>query len=269
MTQTKSIFGTEAVAAMFEQAKKQNRAAFMPYFPIGYPDYETSIEAIAAMAEVGADAFEIGVPFSDPLADGPVIQAATQIALEKGITVRKCLDAVRTLRERGVSQPMMLMGYVNPILAYGIEAFVHDVREAGADGLLVPDLPPDEAGLLIDACAKTGLALVFFIAPTSNVERIQLVASKATGFIYVVALVGITGERREMAADLHTFIAGLKQYTDHPLVLGFGISTPEQARSMNGLVEGFAVGSALVRAGKGGVKPVRELAASLRNALNG
>jgi tryptophan synthase alpha chain len=268
MTQTKSIFGIEAIAAMFETTKQQNRAAFMPYFPIGYPDYDTSIEAIADMAAVGADAFEIGVPFSDPLADGPVIQAATQIALEKGITVRKCLDAVRTLRERGVSQPMMLMGYVNPILAYGIEAFVHDASEAGADGLLVPDLPPDEAGLLIAACAKTGIALVFFIAPTSNIERIKLVASKATGFIYVVALVGITGERREMAADLHTFIAELKQYTDHPLVLGFGISTPEQARSMNGLVEGFAVGSALVRAGKGGAEPVRELAASLRAALD-
>jgi tryptophan synthase alpha chain len=268
MTQTKSIFGTEAIALMFEQAKAQNRAAFMPYFPIGYPDYETSIEAIAAMAEVGADGFEIGVPFSDPLADGPVIQAATQIALEKGITVRKCLEAVRTLRERGVSQPMVLMGYVNPILAYGIEAFVHDAWEAGADGLIVPDLPPDEATSLIDACAKTGLAMVFFIAPTSNMERIKLVAAKASGFIYVVSLTGVTGERREMPVDLQTFIHGLKQHTDRPLVLGFGISTPDQARSMNGLVEGFAVGSALVRAGKGGAEPVRQLAASLRAALD-
>ncbi len=268
MTQTKSISGTEAIAAMFEEAKKQNRAAFLPYFPIGYPDYEASIEAIAGMAEVGVDGFEIGVPFSDPLADGPVIQAATQIALENGVTVRKCLDAVRTLRARGVTQPMLLMGYVNPILAYGIEAFVHDAWEVGADGLIVPDLPPDEASLLADACAKKGLALVFFIAPTSNLERIKLVAAKATGFIYVVALTGVTGERREMPPDLRAFIQGLKQHTVQPLVLGFGISTSEQARSMNGLVEGFIVGSALVRAGKGGAEPVRELASSLRKALD-
>jgi tryptophan synthase alpha chain len=269
MTQTKSISGTEAIAAMFEQAKQQNRAAFLPYFPIGYPDYETSIEAIVGMAEVGVDGFEIGIPFSDPLADGPVIQAASQISLENGTTVRKCLDAVRTLRARGVTQPMLLMGYVNPVLAYGIEAFVHDAWEAGVDGFIVPDLPPDEASSLIAACAKTGLALVFFIAPTSNLQRIKLVAENATGFIYVVSLTGVTGERRELPPDLRNFIQGLKQHTDVPLTLGFGISTPDQARSMNGLVEGFIVGSALVRAGKGGAVPVRELASSLRNALNG
>lgn len=268
MTQTKSIFGIAAIEAMFETAKKQNRAAFLPYFPIGYPDYETSIEAIAGMAEVGVDGFEIGVPFSDPLADGPVVQAATQIALENGTTVKKCLDAVRTLRARGVTQPMLLMGYVNPILAYGIEAFVHDAWEAGADGLIVPDLPPDEASLLIDACAKIGLAMVFFIAPTSNMERIKLVAARATGFIYVVTFTGVTGVRREMPVDLKTFIEGLKQQIDNPLVLGFGIGTPEQARSMSGLVEGFIVGSALVRAGKGGAEPVIQLATALRAALD-
>jgi tryptophan synthase alpha chain len=268
MTQTKSISGTEAIAAMFEQAHSQNRAAFLPYFPIGYPDYETSIDAIAAMADAGVDGFEIGVPFSDPLADGPVNQAAMQIALENGTTVRKCLDAVRTLRGRGVSQPMLLMGYVNPILAYGIQDFVHDAAEAGVDGFIVPDLPPDEATSLITACANAGLALVFMVAPTSNVQRIKLIAEKASGFIYVVTFTGVTGVRREMPADLRAFIQGLKQHTDHPLVLGFGISTPEQARSMNGLVEGFIVGSALVRAGKGGVEPVRALAASLRDALD-
>ncbi len=268
MTQTKSAYGIEAIAAMFEQAKLQNRAAFLPYFPIGYPDYDTSIEAIIGMAEAGVDGFEIGIPFSDPLADGPVVQAATQIALEKGITVKKCLDGVRTLRSRGVTQPMLLMGYVNPILAYGVEGFVHDAYEAGADGLIIPDLPPEEADAISDACRKAGLALVFFIAPTSNPQRIQLVASRATGFIYVVTFTGVTGVRRELPADLKQFIAGLKQYTDRPLVLGFGISTPEQARSMNGLLEGFIVGSALVRAGKDGAAPVIELATSLRNALD-
>lgn len=268
MTQTKSIYGIEAIAAMFEKAKLQNRAAFLPYFPIGYPDYDTSIEAIIGMAEAGVDGFEIGIPFSDPIADGPVNQAATQIALEKGITVKKCIDAVRTLRARGVTQPMLLMGYFNPIFAYGIEGFIHDAYEAGADGLIIPDLPPEEADIISAACNKAGLAMVFFIAPTSNPQRIQLIAAKATGFIYVVALTGVTGERRELPTDLRQFITGLKQYTDRPLVLGFGISTPEQARSMNGLLDGFIVGSALVRAGKNGAEPVRELAAALRNALD-
>lgn len=268
MTQTKMIYGIEAISAMFANAKSQNRAAFLPYFPIGYPDYDSSIEAIAGMAECGVDGFEIGIPFSDPLADGPVVQAATQIALENGVTVKKCLEAVSTLRKRGVTQPMLLMGYINPMLSYGIDVFVRDVQAAGADGLIIPDMPPEEAGEVAAACANAGLALVFMVAPTSNPERIKLVASKATGFIYVVSITGVTGARTEMPVDLREFISRLKQYTDHPLVLGFGISTPEQARSMNGLVEGFIVGSALVRAGKNGAAPVRELAATLRKALD-
>ncbi len=268
MTQTKSIYGTEAITAMFAQAKSENRAAFLPYYPIGYPDYETSIEAIVGMSEVGVDGFEIGIPFSDPLADGPVVQAATQIALENGTTVKKCLEGVRTLRERGVNQPMLLMGYVNPILTYGIESFVNDAREAGADGLIIPDLPPDEAALLARACANAGMALVFMVAPTSNIPRIEIVSNHATGFIYLVAFTGITGTRAELPPDIKEYIARVRDHSDKPLVMGFGISTPDQARAMNGLVEGFIVGSALVRVGKDGADAVRNLAASLRSALD-
>jgi tryptophan synthase alpha chain len=267
MTETKTHSGLESIAAMFARAHEQNRAAFLPYFPIGYPTYEESLKAIQGMAEEGVDGFEIGIPFSDPLADGPVIQAATQIALENGMTVRKCLEAVSTLRGRGVHQPMLMMGYVNPILTYGVEAFVRDAKAVGADGLIVPDLPPDEAEMISDACAREGLAMVFFLAPTSNARRIDLVSNKATGFIYVVSLTGVTGARVELPPDLQDFIARVKARTNIPLVMGFGISTPEQANSMNGLVEGFIVGSALVRAGKGGAEPVRELAAKLRAAL--
>lgn len=267
MTQTIILNGLEAIAAMFARAAEQNRAAFLPYYPIGYPTYEESLKAIQGMSETGVDGFEIGIPFSDPLADGPVIQAATQIALENGITVRKCLEAVSTLRSRGVHQPMLMMGYVNPMLAYGAEAFVRDAKAAGADGLIIPDLPPEEAGMFSDACASEGLAMVFFLAPTSNARRIDLVSHKATGFIYVVSLTGVTGARVELPPDLKDIIARVKARTNKPLVMGFGISTPEQARSMNGLVEGFIVGSALVRAGKGGAEPVRELAAKLRAAL--
>ena len=137
--------GKAALSAMFARARLEERGAFLPYFPIGYPTHEASLEAIAAMAAAGADGFEIGIPFSDPIADGPTIQAATQVALDNGTTVSKCLAAVRALRQRGIDQPMLLMGYLNPLVAYGAERFVQDARAAGADGLIVPDLPPEEA----------------------------------------------------------------------------------------------------------------------------
>ena len=267
MTQTKT--GLDNIAVMFAQAKAEQRAAFLPYFPIGYPTYAESLDAIAAMAAEGVDGFEIGIPFSDPLADGPVNQAATQIALENGTTVRKCLQAVRELRARGVNQPMLTMGYINPLLAYGVEAFIRDAKAAGVDGLIVPDLPPEEGAEIDELCAREGLAHVYMIAPTSNAARLELIGKKATGFIYVVSLIGITGVRAELPPQLAEFIARVKaQITDVPLVIGFGISKPEQARRMNDLVDGFIVGSALVRAGKEGVAAVRELAGVLRQALD-
>jgi tryptophan synthase alpha chain len=264
-----AVSGIEAIAAMFAGASEKGRAAFLPYFPVGYPDYEASLDAITAMAEAGVDGFEIGMPFSDPLADGPTIQAATQRALENGTNVASCLLAVRDLRQRGIVQPMLLMGYLNPILAYGLEAFVTEAKAAGADGFIVPDLPPEEAADLAGVCAREGLALVFFLAPTSSPERIRLVAERATGFIYVVSITGITGARSALPEGLTVFIERVRAETDQPLVLGFGISQPEHARAMNGLVDGFIVGSALVRAGAEGTEAVRTLAASLRQALDG
>ena len=261
--------GLQAISAMFARAKEQQRAAFLPYFPIGYPNYAASVEAIAAMAAEGVDGFEIGIPFSDPLADGPLIQAATQIALENGTTVKRCLAAVKELRGRGVDQPMLMMGYLNPLLAYGLERFVNDAKAAGADGFIVPDLPPEEAGEIATLCAREGLALIFFLAPTSGAERIELVAAQATGFIYVVALTGVTGTRTELPPGLTEFIARVRQHAhDVPLVMGFGISKPEHARRMNDLVDGFIVGSAMVRAGEQGVEAVRALTHDLRQALD-
>jgi tryptophan synthase alpha chain len=253
---------------MFETAKSENRAAFLPYFPIGYPTYAESLDAIAGMAAAGVDGFEIGIPFSDPLADGPVNQAATQVSLENGTTVRDCLKAVRELRARGVTQPMLMMGYLNPLLAYGVEQFVVDAKDAGADGFIVPDLPPEEAALFTEICDREGMALVFFLAPTSNTQRIKIVSQQARGFIYCVSLTGVTGGRAELPADVREFIARVRAQTDQRLVMGFGIGTPEQARMMNEFMDGFIVGSALVRAGKGGAEPVRSLAARLRAALN-
>ncbi|MBZ0298144.1 MAG: tryptophan synthase subunit alpha, partial [Anaerolineae bacterium] len=225
--------GLDAINALFARAKAANRAAFLPYYPIGYPNYEDSLKAIAGMAAAGVDGFEIGIPFSDPLADGPTVQAATQVALENGTTVRDCIRAVQELRERGVSQPMLLMGYLNPLLAYGLEQYVCDAKAAGADGFIVPDLPPEEAEMLVEVCQREQMALVFFLAPTSNEDRIERVAAKARGFIYCVSLTGVTGERAELPPDLRAFIARIRAKTDQRLVLGFGISTPQQARMMN------------------------------------
>ncbi|MYD10257.1 MAG: tryptophan synthase subunit alpha [Chloroflexi bacterium] len=267
MTATQNLHGIAALEAMFARAKSESRAAFLPYFPIGYPDYAASLATIKALADAGVDGFEIGIPFSDPIADGPTIQAATQIALEKGATVRLCLEAVRKLREQGVRQPMLMMGYANPLVAYGTDRFVRDARAAGADGLIVPDLPPEEAAMFADTCAREGMALVFMLAPTSNDARIKLASAAATGFIYVVSLTGITGARRELPAYLKDFIARLRASTDKPLVLGFGISTPAHAREVSGLTDGFIVGSALVRAGGEGVESTRALAASMVAAI--
>lgn len=268
MSETIALTGLDAIAAMFERAKNENRAAFLPYFPIGYPTYDGSIAAIEAMANVGVDGFEIGIPFSDPLADGPVNQAAAQIALDNGTTVKSALAAVRELRSRGVTQPMLMFSYLNPLIAYGAEKFVADAKAAGADGFMIPDLPPDEAHLFASACQRENIALVFFLAPTSNGARIRFVGEKATGFIYVVAVTGVTGARTELPDDLVEFIKRVRQDVQQPLVMGFGISKPEHARAMTGLVDGFAVGSALVKAGKEGTESVRTLAKSLRDALN-
>lgn len=268
MTITREKQGLSSISEMFETAKSQNRAAFLPYFPIGYPTYDDSIEAIKAMSDAGVDGFEIGISFSDPIADGPTIQAATQVALENGITVKKCLEAVRTLREQGVTQPMLMMGYANPLVAYGTDKFVKDAKAAGADGLIVPDLPPEEASMFASICEQEGMALVFFLAPTSNAKRIEMTAKHATGFIYVVSLTGITGARTDLPEYLTGFIARLRENTDKPLVLGFGISTPEHAKQVSQLMDGFIVGSALVRAGKESVSAVDELAKILRDAIS-
>ncbi len=264
---TKST-GLDMLAAMFARTRGEGRAAFLPYFPIGYPSVDESLDAIAALAADGADGFEIGLPFSDPLADGPTVQAATQVALENGVTVATGLDAVRALRSRGVTQPMLLMGYLNPLLAYGLDRFARDARSAGAAGVIVPDLPPEEAGPLAQACAREGLALIFFLAPTSSPERIALVAERAQGFIYLVSVTGVTGVRDTLPPELQTFVARVRAQTQTPLVLGFGISRAEQARQLNELVDGFIVGSALVRAAQSGVDAVRDLGVTLRRALD-
>src|ERR1044071_3258860 len=182
----------------------KNKPIFMPYFPLGYPDIDTSIDIIEALAKNGADLIEVGLSFSDPLADGPVIQHATQIALEKGITIKKSLEAVKELRKREVDIPLILMGYYNPMLAYGLEKFVCDAVDAGADGFIIPDLPVEESDEFLGATHASPILppLIPMLAPTSSPERMERLARKAKGFIYVVSVTGVTGERKSLSEGL-------------------------------------------------------------------
>ncbi|MFN8454109.1 MAG: tryptophan synthase subunit alpha [Anaerolineae bacterium] len=250
-----------------QSAFTTGRPAFMPYSVLGYPTRQMGLEVIHTLVEAGADLLELGVPFSDPLADGPTIQAATQKALENGTTLRGCLAQVRELRQQGMETPALLMGYINPVLAYGMEKFVADAATVGVDGFIVPDLPPEEAAELEAACAQHGLALVYLLAPTSTPERIRLAAEKSQGFIYLVSLTGVTGARSELPPDLAEFVARVRAQTGLPLAVGFGIGNGEQARAVGRLADGVIVGSALVKRAAESVERVRELAIELRQAL--
>ncbi len=256
----------------------QNKPIFMPYFPLGYPNLETSVDVIEALAtpalaggarENGADLIEVGLSFSDPLADGPVIQQATQVALEKGITVKKSLAAVKELRNRGVTIPLILMGYYNPMLAYGLEKFIRDAKEAGADGFIIPDLPMEEAE---EFTAVAGdMPLIQMLAPTSPDERMEAIARNAKGFIYLVSVTGVTGERREISNDLGDLINRVRAHTSAPVCVGFGIGTPEQAKQVGQLADGVIVGSACVKMIGSSQKPVetaKQFAAEFRGALS-
>lgn len=267
MTQT----GTDRITAAFTQAYSQQTAALMPYFTLGYPDAATSLDIIEAIAPY-SDLLELGVPFSDPLADGPTVQHSTQVSLENGTTTASCLQMVQALRQRGVQTPIMLMGYVNPILAYGEAAYVRDAAEAGADGFIVPDLPPEEAEEFDALTADSGLALVQFLAPTSNQSRIDRVAARARGFIYLVSVTGVTGARSRVGTDLAAFVNRVRAQTAVPLAVGFGISSPAQAAEVGQLADGVIVGSALINAvnaaeNKNKVETAVQFIKSLRAAL--
>ena len=263
--------GLGRIQQAFLQAQAAGRAALMPYFTIGYPTQDQSENILAAIAAAGADLIELGIPFSDPLADGPTIQQSTQVALEQGITPAACLEVVAGLRQRGVTQPLLLMGYINPLLTYGVENFVHQAQIAGADGLIVPDLPPEEAADLLAACQKYRLALVFLAAPNSSPERLAKLANQTSGFLYLVSLTGVTGARERLPQDLNTFIQRARKVARTPLVVGFGISSPLQARQVGALADGVIVGSALIRVVAQADQPEQAAAAfvaALREGLN-
>ncbi|MDX9992132.1 MAG: tryptophan synthase subunit alpha [Anaerolineales bacterium] len=256
------------------EAAFQNKPIFMPYYPVGYPDLATSIDVLEALAKNGADLIEVGLSFSDPLADGPVIQKATQIALAQGLTTQQVLAAVGELRQRGVSIPLILMGYYNPILAYGLERFVDEAIAAGADGFIIPDLPPEEADefttVLSAAGRQPALPQITMLAPTTSDERMEAITRNAKGFIYLVSVTGTTGERQDISAGLAELVARVRQQTRLPVCVGFGIGTPQQAKAVGAIADGIIVGTACIRALENSPNPVetaREFARSFREAI--
>lgn len=260
--------GITKIETAFETAKREGRAALMPYFSLGYPTPQTSLEIVRAIAKSGADLIELGLPFSDPLADGPTIQRSTQIALEQGATVQKCLEMVVELRSSGVEIPIILMGYFNPIFNYGVEKFTSAAAQAGADGFIIPDLPIHEAGEMEAACQTHNLALVAMLAPTSTETRMREACQHASGFIYLVSLTGVTGGRKALPPDLADFVNRVRQFTKVPLAVGFGISTPDQAATVGQIADGVIVGSAIIQAGADGdTENVKNFVRALKHAI--
>lgn len=238
--------GAERIAAAFAEAKVEGRAALMPYLMAGYPDRETSLAVAAAYADSGADLVELGVPFSDPLADGPTIHAAATAALAAGATLDTAFEVCESISAR---VPVVLMVYANMVLAHGGAAgFGARASAVGAAGVIVPDLPLDEAGEVRGALDEAGLALVPLLAPTTAAERRARICAAAQGFVYVVSTVGTTGERRELPAGLTELVAATKDDAEVPIAVGFGIGTPEQAAEVGQVADGVIVGSRLVRA---------------------
>lgn len=231
----------------FQELKAANRKAFIPYITAGDPDLTTTVDLILALDKAGSDIIEVGVPFSDPIADGPVIQRATERALISGATLTGILRMGSEIRKKS-QVPLLLFSYYNPLLHYGLENLARDAAAAGFDGILASDLTVEESGFFVDVMKKAGLNTVFLVAPTSSPERIRKIAATSTGFLYAVSRTGVTGERQELAVDLRDFLKTLRSHTDVPIAVGFGISQPEHVKAVWQDADGAVVGSALVRA---------------------
>jgi tryptophan synthase alpha chain len=234
------------IAATFAALRAENRAALIPFVEAFDPDRATSLALLTGMAKHGADIIEIGVPFTDPMADGPTIQQAGRRALAAGATLHGVLELVREFRAANNHTPLVLMGYLNPILSYGTDSFTRDAAEAGVDGLIVVDLPTEEADLLLPAAAANGLDVIRLIAPTTSDDRLPLVLAGSSGFVYYVSITGITGTSTASAADLARDIPRIRRVTQLPIAVGFGIRTPAQAAIVAQHADAAIVASALI-----------------------
>jgi tryptophan synthase alpha chain len=222
-----------------------HKPALIAYLTVGYPDIETTLRAVPVLEERGCDIVELGIPFSDPLADGATIQRSSYAALQNGITPQNCLNVAAELRKK-VNIPLIFMTYFNPIFKFGPSKFCDNCVNAGVDGLIIPDLPPDEGQDFYEAALSKNLDIVYLVAPSSSEKRIKLIAEKSGGFIYLVSVSGVTGARDSLPADIDNFVKRVRKFTNKPLCLGFGISTPEQAARMSGIADGVIIGSKLI-----------------------
>jgi len=253
----------------FAKTKAENRAALVTFIMGGDPDISASEAVLAALPEAGADIIEIGMPFSDPMADGPTIQAAGLRALESGATLKHILLMVSRFRTKDPATPIILMGYYNPIYHYGIADFCADASQAGADGLIIVDLPPEEEAEFKPQAARAGLALIRLIAPTSLETRLSLLTREAEGFIYYISVAGITGAKSASAPALHNQVNALRSYTKLPIAVGFGVKTPAQAAEIAQFADAVVVGSALVEVIARAKNPAKDAAAFVEKLAAG
>jgi len=259
---------THAITECFQRLRSQNTPALIPFITAGDPDLETTAQALQALDRQGADIIELGVPYSDPLADGPVIQAAATRALHRGTRLESVLELLGQVSPQ-LQAPVILFTYYNPILHRGIERFLDEIHQAGASGLVVPDLPLEEAACILEPAAERGIEVVLLVAPTSSAERIQAIAQKSQGFIYLVSVTGVTGVRTEVATRVPSLIQQIRQVTDKPIGVGFGISQPEHARQVvDWGADAVIVGSAIVRRlADEGINSIGEFCQSLKQAM--
>jgi tryptophan synthase alpha chain len=254
------------IAAVF----KPGRKALIAYVTAGYPSIEATLKVVPLLVQNGADIIELGIPFSDPLADGVTIQRASFQALQNGVTPQVCLEVAGKLRGV-VNVPLVFMSYFNPLLQYGLDRFCVSCRQASVDGLIIPDMPPEEGLELEAAATENGIDVVYLLAPTSTAARIRLVARHSGGFIYLVSVTGVTGARTRLSASLGQFIARVRKATEKPLCVGFGIATPEQTRQVAQMADGVIVGSKLIQLIEQdpSLKQVASLIRDMRKAMDG
>lgn len=258
------------IGPTFDHLRAEERRALIAYVTVGYPSLEVTLELVPRLVEAGCDLIELGLPFSDPLADGATIQAASFTALKNGVTPQLCLETAARLRAL-VPVPLLFMTYYNPVLRHGLATFAAECRHAGVDGLIVPDLPPEEGSELESELAAQGLDTVYLLAPTSTPERTGLVAQRSRGFIYLVSLTGVTGARQSLPSDLAAFVKRVRQVAAQPLCVGFGIATPEQAQTVAEVADGVIVGSRLIQVLEESHDPIAsavDYIASLRRAID-
>lgn len=256
------------IDAKFAALRDQGKKAFVAYVMAGDPDYDTSLEVIKGLPGAGVDVIELGLPFTDPMADGPTIQAAGQRALDGGMTLQRTLDLARAFRETDDTTPIVLMGYYNPIYSRGVDTFLDDAKAAGIDGLIVVDLPPEEDQELCLPAQAAGLNFIRLATPTTDDARLPRVLQNTSGFVYYVSITGITGAAEAQATDVSPEVSRIKSATDLPVIVGFGINTPEKSRAIASVADGAVVGSAIVsQIGAG--KPVSDVLDFVKTLADG